>query len=76
MDIFLKIIGILLPIIIMVASITQKRRLANMPSENPLREAEIYLAYGRKKEAKVILEDYLLSKPGDKHALELLQRTI
>tara|TARA_R110002073_G_scaffold84612_7_gene201884 strand:- start:67719 stop:67937 length:219 start_codon:yes stop_codon:yes gene_type:complete len=39
---------------------------------NPIGEAEICLAYGRKKEAKKILLDSLESQPEDAKARELL----
>lgn len=69
------IIGALLLLIIIVVQIVQKRKQSNTSSSNPISEAEVYLAYGRKKEAKAILEYYLLSNPGDQKAIELLKQT-
>lgn len=40
---------------------------------NPLEEAEIYLSYGRKREASELLEKHLRKNPGDVKAKELLR---
>ena len=41
---------------------------------NPLDEAEVYIAFGRNKKAKKILEKYLFNNPSNKRALSLLSR--
>lgn len=40
---------------------------------NPLEEAEVYLSYGRNREALELLEKYLRSNPDDVKAKELLR---
>lgn len=74
MDNLMPIIGALIFVVLIAVAIIQKRKLSNTPSQNPIGEAEVYLAYGRKKEAKEILEKYLLSNPSDPKALELLKQ--
>ncbi|MEJ2611171.1 MAG: hypothetical protein P8179_14075 [Candidatus Thiodiazotropha sp.] len=74
MDNLMPIIGALILVILIAVSIIQKRKISKTPSQNPIGEAEVCLAYGRKKEAKKILEKYLLSNPGDPKALELLEQ--
>lgn len=41
-------------------------------SPSPVDEAEIHIAYGRKKEARVILEKHLAQNPDDARARKLL----
>ena len=43
-------------------------------SADPLAEAEVYLGYGRKNEAKKILEEHLRSHPDDARAISLLNK--
>jgi len=74
MDNLMPIIGLLLLLVLIAVLMIQRRKLSDTPSKNPIGEAEVYLAYGRKKEAKTILEQYLLSNPGDTKALELLKQ--
>lgn len=51
------------------------RRNANEKQKgNPLAAVEVYLAYGRKEEAKVALKKFLSKNPGDAQAIELLNR--
>jgi len=73
MDDLAIIAGALLLLVIMAVLVIERRKTTNTPSENPLGEAEVYFAYGRKKEAKVILEKYLLSNSGNPKALGLLK---
>ncbi len=40
-----------------------------------LEEVKVHLAFGRKKEAKVLLKDYLISHPDDQVALDLLNKS-
>jgi hypothetical protein len=69
----LPIVGIVLVVLIIIPLIQRKR--VNKPlKSDALAEAEVYLAYGRKKEAKELLEKYLLSNPGDAKAVMLLKR--
>ncbi len=75
MDNLMLIIVSLILVVLIAVPIIKKRKLSNTLSQNPIGEAEVYLAYGRKKEAKEILEKYLLSNPGDPKALELLEQT-
>jgi predicted Zn-dependent protease len=74
MDNSMIVVGALILIVLVAAPIIQRRVQSKSPSKNQIGEAEVYLAYGRKKEAKAILEKYLLSNPGDQKALELLKQ--
>jgi hypothetical protein len=42
-------------------------------ASNPLEEAEVYLSYGRKREASEFLEKYLRNNPDDLKAKKLLR---
>lgn len=52
--------------------VNRARRRANWPTD--LRNADIYLEYGRASEAKKIIGDYLVVHPGDPLALSLMER--
>lgn len=74
MNILITIGGALLILALIALPALQRRKPSKNQTDNPLGEAEVYIAYGRKKEAKIILEKYLLSNPGDPKAIELLKQ--
>lgn len=69
------IIGVLVLIVIAVFFMRARGDEASgTSSNNPVDEAELLLGFGRTKEAKAVLEKYLLSNPGNEKALNLLKQ--
>lgn len=62
-------------LLVLVVRVLLRRRNAHVNrNADPLAEAEVYLAYGRKHKAREILKTYLQANPGNAKAIELLNR--
>ena len=59
---------------VLVLLLASKGKKAGSAGIKPLEEAEVYLAYGRKKDAKALLEKHLRTSPDDEKALQLLRK--
>ena len=70
----LFILGVVIAVALFIIVSRRNESVGNKDSVNPLGEAEVYIAYGRNKKAKEILEKYLLSNPDDAKAIELLNK--
>lgn len=68
------VVGGAILIALIVISLFVKRKPKGSSSNTPLSEVEVYLAYGRTKEAEAVLDKYLISNPGDQKALNLLKQ--
>ncbi len=67
------IMGLSILLVVMFLMMRKKDQVGNR-TVDPLAEAEVYLVYGRKEEAREILEKFLLAKPGHAKAIELLSK--
>jgi hypothetical protein len=68
--VMLLLVGGLVVAVVLVLLMNRKK--GGTVSPDPIAEAEVFMAYGRKKEAKAALERHLESNPGDPKAIELL----
>jgi hypothetical protein len=58
----------------LVLLVAKKGKKAGTTGSRPVEEAEVFLAYGRKKDAKTLLEKHLQTTPNDEKAMQLLRK--
>jgi preprotein translocase subunit SecG len=70
MDSGVVVVLFAIAIAVVVVLLTRGKK-AGTSGADPVAEAEVYLTYGRRKEAKALLEKHVQLHPGDEKAMQL-----